>query len=112
MSWVSRIANATTIATSIVLAILVVSVVIFRIYFHSLRRSQTKGSKRQRIAFFHPFCSSGGGGERVLWKAIQALDELHSEGLQFEVLVYTTDIASEKYTESAFDTSSHVTVTN
>ena len=28
------------------------------------------------IGFFHPFCSAGGGGERVLWKAIQALGEM------------------------------------
>jgi alpha-1,2-mannosyltransferase len=28
------------------------------------------------IGFFHPHCSSGGGGERVLWKAIQALGEM------------------------------------
>jgi hypothetical protein len=30
------------------------------------------------------------------------LDELHAEGLQFEVLVYTCDAASDNYTESAF----------
>ena len=28
------------------------------------------------IGFFHPHCSAGGGGERVLWKAIQALGEM------------------------------------
>ena len=28
------------------------------------------------VAFFHPRCADGGGGERVLWKAIQALGEL------------------------------------
>ena len=28
------------------------------------------------VGFFHPRCSSGGGGERVLWKSIQALGEL------------------------------------
>jgi len=28
------------------------------------------------IGFFHPNCSAGGGGERVLWKSIQALGEL------------------------------------
>ena len=28
------------------------------------------------IGFFHPNCSAGGGGERVLWKAIQALGEV------------------------------------
>ena len=28
------------------------------------------------VGFFHPYCTSGGGGERVLWKSIQALGEL------------------------------------
>jgi len=28
------------------------------------------------VGFFHPYCASGGGGERVLWKSIQALGEL------------------------------------
>lgn len=107
----SRIANTVAIAMSFGLGILVVCVAVFRIYFSALRRSQAhhtnvsknnKTRKKKKIAFFHPFCSSGGGGERVLWKAIQALDELHAEGLEFEILVYTTDAASEKYTESAF----------
>ena len=25
------------------------------------------------IGFFHPYCNAGGGGERVLWTAIRAL---------------------------------------
>lgn len=29
------------------------------------------------IGFFHPHCSAGGGGERVLWKIIEALGELN-----------------------------------
>ncbi|KAI2505068.1 ALG11 mannosyltransferase N-terminus [Fragilaria crotonensis] len=113
MTWVmlSRIANAVAIAMLCGLGILGVCVVVFRIYFSALRRSQAhhtnvrknnKTRKKKKIAFFHPFCSSGGGGERVLWKAIQALDELHAEGLEFEILVYTTDAASEKYTENLF----------
>ena len=28
------------------------------------------------IGIFHPYCSAGGGGERVLWKAVQALGEM------------------------------------
>jgi hypothetical protein len=122
MSWVlllllSRIVTSMAIATCSVVSILVVCVVSFRIYFNTLRQSQQvhtesnnnnnynnnkRRRRRKKIAFFHPFCSSGGGGERVLWKAIQALDELHAEGLQFEVLVYTCDAASDNYTESAF----------
>ena len=27
------------------------------------------------IGFFHPFCNSGGGGERVLWSAIKAIQD-------------------------------------
>lgn len=33
------------------------------------------------IAFFHPHCSSGGGGERVLWKTVEALGQLKEEAL-------------------------------
>ena len=29
------------------------------------------------IAFFHPYCNSGGGGERVLWVALRALHQKH-----------------------------------
>ncbi|KAL3822001.1 hypothetical protein ACHAXA_002987 [Cyclostephanos tholiformis] len=32
------------------------------------------------IGFFHPRCSSGGGGEMVLWKSIQALGEIKGGG--------------------------------
>ena len=27
------------------------------------------------IGFFHPFCYSGGGGERVLWSAVKILQD-------------------------------------
>ena len=27
------------------------------------------------IGFFHPFCNSGGGGERVLWSAVKAIQD-------------------------------------
>ena len=29
--------------------------------------------KPLKIGFFHPYCNAGGGGERVLWTAIRAL---------------------------------------
>jgi alpha-1,2-mannosyltransferase len=27
------------------------------------------------IGFFHPFCNSGGGGERVLWSAVKIIQD-------------------------------------
>lgn len=38
-------------------------------YIGRIRRS----SHQQVHAFFHPYCSGGGGGERVLWKIVQSL---------------------------------------
>ena len=36
------------------------------------QKYKTKGSKI-KVAFFHPYCNAGGGGEKVLWMAVQAL---------------------------------------
>ena len=40
------------------------------------------------VGFFHPYCDSGGGGERVLWKCIAALQHLSPS---LHCLVYTGD---------------------
>eukprot|EP01006_Ploeotia_vitrea_P050357 TRINITY_DN67450_c5_g1_i1.p1 TRINITY_DN67450_c5_g1~~TRINITY_DN67450_c5_g1_i1.p1 ORF type:complete len:476 (+),score=28.16 TRINITY_DN67450_c5_g1_i1:50-1477(+) len=47
--------------------------------------------KQRTIAFFHPYCNAGGGGERVLWLAVQALLESCPT---YTVYVYTGDAAS------------------
>jgi hypothetical protein len=81
-----------------------------------LRRQQTKGNKKV-IAFFHPYCSAGGGGERVLWKIIEVLGGLYEQGFALEVIIYTVDPPSTSYTDgesgsgvclSTFDSLSHV----
>jgi len=44
------------------------------------------------VGFFHPFCASGGGGERVLWKMLHTLSEQHAAGaLKVHVVVYAAD---------------------
>ena len=71
---------------------LLASLVLFTILFLLLRlcislksRSQLKkwGLNKQRIkqvvvGFFHPYCNAGGGGERVLWQSINALQKRYS----------------------------------
>lgn len=45
------------------------------------------------IGFFHPFCAGGGGGERVLWRAVRTLAKLSKDlGRPFHVLIYTGDV--------------------
>uniref|UniRef100_A0A6I8N204 ALG11 mannosyltransferase N-terminal domain-containing protein n=1 Tax=Ornithorhynchus anatinus TaxID=9258 RepID=A0A6I8N204_ORNAN len=34
-----------------------------------------RNGKNQLVDFFHPYCNAGGGGERVLWCALRALQK-------------------------------------
>lgn len=46
-------------------------------------------SKKPRVhAFFHPYCSGGGGGERVLWKIVQSLQTKDKE---IQIVIFTID---------------------
>ncbi|CAH8849684.1 unnamed protein product [Trichobilharzia szidati] len=40
------------------------------------------------VAFFHPYCNSGGGGERVLWVAVKCMLEKYKN---IVIVVYTND---------------------
>ncbi|VDK61211.1 unnamed protein product [Onchocerca ochengi] len=42
------------------------------------------------IAFFHPYCNAGGGGERVLWCAINAMQKKY--GKKYRYVIYTGDV--------------------
>ncbi|KAF2736377.1 UDP-Glycosyltransferase/glycogen phosphorylase [Polyplosphaeria fusca] len=59
----------------------------------SMVGSAVNGGKADRdwhgiVAFFHPFCNAGGGGERVLWAAIRATQNRWPEAV---CVVYTGD---------------------
>jgi ALG11 mannosyltransferase N-terminus len=65
--------------------------------YHDVDSTQQR-QRRKVIAFFHPYCSSGGGGERVLWKAIQVLGDLvEKRGLNLYFVIYTIDAPSPNY---------------
>jgi len=49
------------------------------------------GSGVVTVAFFHPYCNAGGGGERVLWCAVQAIQKRYPNS---HCIVYTGDSAS------------------
>ncbi|KAF9489586.1 mannosyltransferase [Pleurotus eryngii] len=68
------------------------------IYLRARKSSQRAGlgsdvSNKRIVGFFHPYCNAGGGGERVLWTAIAAMQ--HSDpNLLF--VVYSGDIDASK----------------
>lgn len=43
------------------------------------------------LGFFHPYCSGGGGGERVLWKMVQDIGSLRERGFSVQIVIYTVD---------------------
>eukprot|EP00049_Salpingoeca_infusionum_P016738 m.345667 g.345667 ORF g.345667 m.345667 type:complete len:474 (+) comp16141_c1_seq13:1907-3328(+) len=53
------------------------------------RRSPRPKGTTLTMAFFHPYCNAGGGGERVLWCAIAALHQTHPH---IHTVVYTGDV--------------------
>ena len=55
------------------------------------KRSHTSG--RTRVAFFHPYANSGGGGEMVLWQAVRALQRVRPD---CEISIYTGDKESDE----------------
>lgn len=56
----------------------------------ALRRRRAKPFS---IGFFHPYCNAGGGGERVLWCAIKAIQLTHPD---VRCIVYTGDAISDE----------------
>jgi len=66
-----------------VLALLVVGL---RWHYANKRR---KCPTQFSIAFFHPYCNSGGGGERVLWCAVSAVSTAYPK---VKIVVYTGDL--------------------
>ncbi|GKY91470.1 hypothetical protein MPSEU_000119300 [Mayamaea pseudoterrestris] len=72
--------------------IIFIATLLFWVYM-TRRRNEQKHLPRS-FGFFHPFCSSGGGGERVLWHLIQVLLQ-QEENIQ--IIIYTVDKPTEHY---------------
>lgn len=49
----------------------------------------TKGKEGKTYGFFHPYCNAGGGGEKVLWGAVQSTLDSNPNN---KVVIYTGDI--------------------
>ncbi|XP_054655540.1 GDP-Man:Man(3)GlcNAc(2)-PP-Dol alpha-1,2-mannosyltransferase-like isoform X2 [Dunckerocampus dactyliophorus] len=73
----------------LLLALLVLLVLAVRLWLQGKRSARQARTGRPAVAFFHPYCNAGGGGERVLWCAIRALQQRYSH---MDFVVYTGDL--------------------
>ncbi|KAK8810427.1 hypothetical protein WA158_007002 [Blastocystis sp. Blastoise] len=77
-----------------VIIYIVLFVVLTLIYWRQIyfpkRKYTNKNRKGLTIGVFHPYANAGGGGEKVLWVVLKALEEL-SKNYPINVLLYTGD---------------------
>ncbi|XP_005920153.1 GDP-Man:Man(3)GlcNAc(2)-PP-Dol alpha-1,2-mannosyltransferase, partial [Haplochromis burtoni] len=73
----------------LLVAVLVLLVLAVRFWLQSNRTVRRARDGRPTVAFFHPYCNAGGGGERVLWCAIRALQNRYAD---INFVVYTGDL--------------------
>ncbi|XP_034187021.1 ALG11 alpha-1,2-mannosyltransferase isoform X1 [Osmia lignaria lignaria] len=53
------------------------------------KKRAERSQKETVVGFFHPYCNSGGGGERVLWAAVSAIQARYSN---VHIVIYTGDL--------------------
>ncbi|XP_018572370.1 GDP-Man:Man(3)GlcNAc(2)-PP-Dol alpha-1,2-mannosyltransferase isoform X2 [Anoplophora glabripennis] len=68
--------------------------ILFPVIYLYLRRKFKKEkaksvAKELVLGIFHPYCNAGGGGEKVLWVALQAIQEKYPK---VKINVYTGDV--------------------
>lgn len=86
-----------SLVLTVVLLLLLLGV---RMWLQGRRRARRAQDGGPAVAFFHPYCNAGGGGERVLWCSLRALMHRYP-GVSF--VVYTGDqgVTGEQILERA-----------
>ncbi|CAK9815266.1 GDP-Man:Man(3)GlcNAc(2)-PP-Dol alpha-1,2-mannosyltransferase [Anthophora quadrimaculata] len=88
MSLVVFSLNMLIVVTALcIFIILPISLIIWKQQY-SKKRAE-KSQKETVVGFFHPYCNSGGGGERVLWAAVNAIQTRYPN---VHIVIYTGDL--------------------
>lgn len=72
--------------------ILIIVALIVTVHYHKRKFSKIRfnNHKNLKVGIFHPYCNAGGGGERVLWVALEALQKRYPSA---QFYIYTGDIS-------------------
>ncbi|KAF7988180.1 hypothetical protein HCN44_007674 [Aphidius gifuensis] len=91
MDTIIKLVSLTLILSTITIICLTIIIPIWIIYWRHVFKNRRKLNKKKNpsIGIFHPYCNAGGGGERVLWSAIEAIQKEYSK---VKIIVYTGDL--------------------
>uniref|UniRef100_A0AAY4EG87 GDP-Man:Man(3)GlcNAc(2)-PP-Dol alpha-1,2-mannosyltransferase n=1 Tax=Denticeps clupeoides TaxID=299321 RepID=A0AAY4EG87_9TELE len=81
-------------------ALLLLLVLGVRAWLQMKRKARLVQDPSPTVAFFHPYCNAGGGGERVLWCALRALQNRYPD-VSFVVYTGDQDVTGEQILEGA-----------
>lgn len=90
---------------SVKIILLLIGLLVFGIIasYYALRRHVLNRKLKSRgqqdiiqIGIFHPYCNAGGGGERVLWCAVRALQQKYGSKVHIKIYTGDTDVSSEQ----------------
>ncbi|KAK9874479.1 hypothetical protein WA026_002827 [Henosepilachna vigintioctopunctata] len=84
--WCFVLALVSLISVIFIVICLLVFIQYFKRLFH---KNKIINSKTLKVGIFHPYCNAGGGGERVLWVALELLQKRYPKA---EFYIYTGDI--------------------
>lgn len=82
--------------SSILIALIVIIALAVRLQQSIGIKDSKTGREEIVLAFFHPHCDSGGGGERVLWVIIDALLQDESLGNKLKICIYCAKAVRNK----------------
>ena len=78
-SFVYEVGNLMILSGIFFIFTFAIGLLLLRIWFQwkakKIKREYRTRGIATTVAFFHPYCNAGGGGERVLWTAIRAIQK-------------------------------------
>ncbi|XP_012251967.2 GDP-Man:Man(3)GlcNAc(2)-PP-Dol alpha-1,2-mannosyltransferase [Athalia rosae] len=78
--------------TGLTCTLIILPILIIYGKHHFAKKRNGRSHKETVAGFFHPYCNAGGGGERVLWAAIKAIQ---TKWPNIHIAVYTGDLNAE-----------------
>lgn len=81
---------------------MIVSIYLLRQHvLNKKRKSRSQHQDTIQVGIFHPYCNAGGGGERVLWCAVRALQQEYNSKIHIKIYTGDTNVSGDEILRNA-----------